>query len=286
MIYSFDFDFAKEFGVEEAIMITNFQFWISKNKAAGVNFHEGRTWTYNSAKAFAALFPFWTTKQVRRILDSLITKKVLMTGRYNTRTNNRTIWYAFVNEERFLPLNGPAQVADPLQIEQMAALAEQTEIPEQLQEEAEQMSQGFRPDPEREQTDPNKRILAYDKLPDTEKTIINQVISEWNIGILIPADNPPAARMIRKIQKAFKKYPAAKIIKAIRNYAEIIGSPEKYWYTYQWDLDDFLNRGIYKFFDEAYPLKRFLSGQMKNRTNHFTDESNFDKERIQPPRQP
>ena len=40
MIYSFDSGVAKEYGVNEAIMIANFQFWIKKNKANKNNFFD------------------------------------------------------------------------------------------------------------------------------------------------------------------------------------------------------------------------------------------------------
>lgn len=102
----FDVDVAKEYGVNEAIMIKNFQFWISKNKANDQNIYEGHCWTYNSVKGWAELFPFWTAKQVRIILDSLIEKGVLQKGNYNNSQYDRTTWYAFVNEEKWICLNG------------------------------------------------------------------------------------------------------------------------------------------------------------------------------------
>ena len=52
MDYSFDIEVAQQYGVNEAIMIKNLQFWIMKNKANGKHFHDGHTWTYNSVAAF------------------------------------------------------------------------------------------------------------------------------------------------------------------------------------------------------------------------------------------
>lgn len=102
MEYSFDIEVAKKYGVEEAILIKNFQFWISKNKASGRHLHEDRTWTYNSVKAFCSLFPFWTTKQIRRILKSLLEQNVTVEGNYNEMASDRKIWYAFKDESIFL----------------------------------------------------------------------------------------------------------------------------------------------------------------------------------------
>jgi hypothetical protein len=103
--YHFSVDHAIEFGVDEAVLINNFQFWIEKNMANSTNFHDGRTWTYNSAKAFKELFTFWSERQIRRILNSLKEKGVIMTGNYNSNTYDRTIWYAFVEEAKYINVN-------------------------------------------------------------------------------------------------------------------------------------------------------------------------------------
>ena len=95
MTYQFDTDIAALYGVDESIMIANLQFWIRKNEANGKHFHEGRYWTYNSIEAFTKLFPFWTARQVRRVLKSLEDKDVIVTGNYNTSAYDRTTWYAF-----------------------------------------------------------------------------------------------------------------------------------------------------------------------------------------------
>ena len=71
MNYSFDIFLAKEVGVNEAIMIQNLVFWISKNKANEKHYHDGRYWTYNSQQALEEIFPFWSKYQIQRILKSL-----------------------------------------------------------------------------------------------------------------------------------------------------------------------------------------------------------------------
>ena len=78
MTYQFDTDIAALYGVDESIMIANLQFWIRKNEANGKHFHDGRFWTYNSIDAFTKLFPFWTARQIRRILKSLEEKGVIV----------------------------------------------------------------------------------------------------------------------------------------------------------------------------------------------------------------
>ena len=95
MTYQFDANIAALYGVDEAIMIQNLVYWIRKNEANGKHFYEGRFWTYNSTDAFKKLFPFWTARQVGRILQSLEAKGVIVTGNFNDNLYNRTKWYAF-----------------------------------------------------------------------------------------------------------------------------------------------------------------------------------------------
>lgn len=103
MNYSFDIEVAQKYGVEEAIVIANLQYWIAKNRANKKHFKEERTWTYNSITAFSKLFPFWSFKQVRRILESLRTQKVIRAESMSEEWSDRTYWYAFENETEFLP---------------------------------------------------------------------------------------------------------------------------------------------------------------------------------------
>ena len=81
--YSFNVDVAETYGVDEAIMIKSFQYWIVKNAIAQKNSCNGFTWTYNSASALKNRFPFWSERQIRRILKSLIDGGVLQSGNYN-----------------------------------------------------------------------------------------------------------------------------------------------------------------------------------------------------------
>ena len=97
MTYTFDTILAKKYGVNEAIMLNNFIYWIAKNEANDKHFHDGRYWTYNSVAAFEKLFPFWSNKQVRNVLASLERQGVLLKGNYNEQKYDRTCWYAFTD---------------------------------------------------------------------------------------------------------------------------------------------------------------------------------------------
>lgn len=102
MEHHFNTDYATKYGIEEAIVINNLQFWINKNKANNKHSYDDRTWTYNSYKAFSELFPYWNEHKIKRILDSLINQEVLVKGNYNKSGYDRTCWYAFKDEKSFL----------------------------------------------------------------------------------------------------------------------------------------------------------------------------------------
>jgi hypothetical protein len=48
--------------------------------------------------------PWWTERQLRRLLQNLLSKEVLITGNYNKRKGDKTLWYAFSEEDRFLEI--------------------------------------------------------------------------------------------------------------------------------------------------------------------------------------
>ena len=105
MIYSFDEEVAKEVGVNAAIILDRFTWWIRQNEANGRNFCDGRYWTYNSAKALNSMFPFFNAKQIGRILKKLINDGYLMTGNYNKIAFDRTLWYALTEKGEKLMKN-------------------------------------------------------------------------------------------------------------------------------------------------------------------------------------
>jgi hypothetical protein len=98
MNHSFDVAMAERYGVNEAIFIENLRFWILKNKANKRHFYDGRYWTYNSAKAFAELFPYWSRQQVERIIHKLKSAGVLLIGHYSQNAYDRTNFYALSDE--------------------------------------------------------------------------------------------------------------------------------------------------------------------------------------------
>lgn len=95
--HSFDIDLASKYGIVEAILLNHFCFWLKKNKANNVHAHDGRYWTYGTMKAFAEMYPYLTVNQVRRALERLQEKGLVMDGEYNSKPFDRTKWYSLTD---------------------------------------------------------------------------------------------------------------------------------------------------------------------------------------------
>ena len=99
--HSFDIDYAAQYGIECAILIHHFEYWIRHNQQLKRNFYDGRTWMYQTQAEIAAHFPYMSEDTVHRHIKKLVEKGVIMKGNYNRTSFDRTVWYAFVNEEMF-----------------------------------------------------------------------------------------------------------------------------------------------------------------------------------------
>ena len=98
MTHQFKVALAKMYGIEEAILINNFYYWIKENKANDRNFFDGRFWTFNTQKAYAEMFTYLSEGRIKRTINSLVEKGIIMKGNYNANQYDRTNWYAFTDE--------------------------------------------------------------------------------------------------------------------------------------------------------------------------------------------
>jgi hypothetical protein len=93
-MHAFDPVEAEKYGILEAILLSNIRWWTAKNEANGKHYHDGKFWTYNSAKAFAKLFPYASQQQIQRALKSLESARMISVGNYNSNPYDHTKWYA------------------------------------------------------------------------------------------------------------------------------------------------------------------------------------------------
>lgn len=99
--HAFSVEYAELYGIEASIILTHIQFWIEQNQAMGRNFHDGRTWMYQTQDEIAACYPYMSKDIVFRAIKKLIEAKILIKGNYNKTSFDKTSWYAFENEIKF-----------------------------------------------------------------------------------------------------------------------------------------------------------------------------------------
>lgn len=85
---------AQIYGVDVAVFLHNIYFWLKHNKAYEKNFYEGRYWTFNSLAAFCEAHPYWSRRQIERIIAACKKNSLLLTGCFNQDRRDRTSWYS------------------------------------------------------------------------------------------------------------------------------------------------------------------------------------------------
>lgn len=114
-MHSFDPQIAARVGVNAAVLYQNIVWWCAKNAANRRNEHDGRSWTYNSVKAWAELFPYLTGSQIRLALEKLENEGLILSGTFNEVGYDRTKWYC-PSEQIHLSenANGNAKNREPI----------------------------------------------------------------------------------------------------------------------------------------------------------------------------
>lgn len=97
MNHSFNVEVAQKYGIEEAILLENLFWWCEKNRANGKHIVNGRAWTYNSAKAYAELFPYMSPAKIRRVLISMEEQGLIYSDCFNENKYDQTKWYTLTD---------------------------------------------------------------------------------------------------------------------------------------------------------------------------------------------
>lgn len=92
-MHSFEPADAEKYGILEAVLLSNIRWWVMKNASNNKHWYEGHYWTYNSAKAFAKMFPYASQQQIQRALKKLESTGILIVGNYNANPYDHTKWY-------------------------------------------------------------------------------------------------------------------------------------------------------------------------------------------------
>jgi len=114
------------------------------------------------------------------------------------------------------------------------------------------------------------------KSPSTKE--VKAVFDYWNRKEIVKHRTMTDAH-VRKIRTVLKDYDVVEVCKAIFNYANILHGKEFYW-TYRWTIKDFLQRGLERFMDSAYPYDNFKSSYPVEPDKPAPAVSNEHKERF------
>ena len=93
---------AKEYGINISIILNNFVFWDSINKANKSDYHlrDGRYWIYYSHKSLAEHLEILTERQVQVAITKMLDEGLieLSTVNYNQSKFDKTAWYSLTEK--------------------------------------------------------------------------------------------------------------------------------------------------------------------------------------------
>ena len=99
MVHTYNVEVAVEYGIEEAVLINHFAYWIADHAANDSNLNDGRYWTFDTAKALCSIMPeFKNEKRITYLINKLVENDILMKGNYNKLPFDRTLWFTFTDK--------------------------------------------------------------------------------------------------------------------------------------------------------------------------------------------
>ncbi|MDT2814340.1 hypothetical protein P7H75_05735 [Vagococcus carniphilus] len=87
---------AKELGLNEAIFLQQLHYWLNSKSSKKIN---DRKWIYNTYEDWNKQFPFWSVATIKRIINSLAKKNLIIKGNFNRAGFDKTVWYSVNYEE-------------------------------------------------------------------------------------------------------------------------------------------------------------------------------------------
>ena len=246
MNHSFNVEIATKYGMLEAVLLENINFWITKNKANGKNFYDGFYWTYNSITALSKLFPYASRATIFRALNNLEDAGLVIAGNYNKRTTDKTKWYALTKAGELL-LNGTessiTSETAPFQNEtalfQNETTSFQNETTSFQNETASFQNETTLPDINTDINTDNNLTVSNDTVC---RTGVQRVATQWNslaaYGIKPVRDINPKTKRYDMLNARIRSYGTDKVLEAIgniKNSAFLCGNNRKGWViTFDW----------------------------------------------------
>lgn len=93
MNHYFNKQVAVEYGINEALILSNIHFWVELNSRNGRNLHDGEYWMFLTVEEMHDYFPYLSEKLIRKALNTLKEKGLIRVGHFNKKAYDRTNWY-------------------------------------------------------------------------------------------------------------------------------------------------------------------------------------------------
>lgn len=99
-----DVDMACKLSLNEAIFIQQLHYWLGRYAKKPSHIHDGRVWVWNAisvsktkkdegVRSWKDNFPFWSASTIRRTIQQLTDRGIIISNEFNRMKGDRTIWY-------------------------------------------------------------------------------------------------------------------------------------------------------------------------------------------------
>ena len=97
--HKFNPNFAKKYGIEEAIIIENLYTWIRNKEILHEEsiWYNGKLWIKLTGRQLCKLFEYIPQTTIRRKFYHLMESGVIETGNFNLVTTDRSLWYSLTD---------------------------------------------------------------------------------------------------------------------------------------------------------------------------------------------
>ncbi len=269
MNHSFNVEVATKYGMLEAVLLENINFWVAKNKANEKKFYDGFYWTYNSITALSKLFPYASRATIFRALHNLEDAGLILAGNYNKDASDKTKWYTLTKKGELL-LNG----TEACQPESNAGSG----------------NNAFQNETTLFQNETTLPYINTDINPDVNLTVSNDTVRRTDVQRVAEHWNQTAAYGVKPVisinhgTKRFDmlrarvcSYDIDKILEAIENIKKssvLCGSVQKGWFiTFDWFVrpNNFIKvlEGNYEGMEDKGNRNKSSPGSKQNQFNSF-----------------
>lgn len=240
MNHSFNVAVAAEYGMLEAVLFENISYWVEKNKANDVHFHDGCYWTYNSAKAFSEMFPYVSSRTISRALHHLCDEGLLIMGDYNGSPYDKTLWYTLTPKGQDIRQDGIGSKTD-CPADKTDCPADKTNCLTEVSEMTNRSVKNGEPIP-----DINTNINTNNNLTVSKDTVcrtdVQRVIEQWNslsvYGVKPVSSIKSKTKRYDMLNARIRSYGIEKVLEAvsnIKNSSFLCGANKKGWaITFEW----------------------------------------------------